>query len=398
MGLCGLCTKRQLDSIPGRSGAAAVPVVGQSVRLSIALSCGHTWSSVLFLSSTLFAHAGPVNSLGSECKDPLGTSGPLDGVKSQFLVLEEHATFDPPGAIYFASWALAFKCSARLYLEFLVRRMGEYEYFLSAKVHRHKLAIAAPDIYENTENNRQDTSNIIETTESSLGIPSPSEISAEVKLLKGKDIISGGLDAFKFIVKKTIDVIAEGDPVFKMTKDLMNWNSTLSQVLQEAKEKEELMTSNEVAMETDKKSHSGLPFDELQEHLKVLEMLLQESEKKVKSVLNSLSGEKLEAIILELEQLKDVFSLADFCEEEEEEKKGDEDFSEGITELFSQLYISCKPDKLAREKNGKRWKPTTGMKGSKAVCTSYSLCSQQQGRRWRGHQMAQILQLENQTK
>ncbi|XP_069857886.1 protein FAM114A2-like [Dipodomys merriami] len=208
----------------------------------------------------------------------------------------------------------------------------------------------------------------------------------------GKDIISGGLDAFKFIVKKTIDVIAEGDPVFKMTKDLMNWNSTLSQVLQEAKEKEELMTSNEVAMETDKKSHSGLPFDELQEHLKVLEMLLQESEKKVKSVLNSLSGEKLEAIILELEQLKDVFSLADFCEEEEEEKKGDEDFSEGITELFSQLYISCKPDKLAREKNGKRWKPTTGMKGSKAVC------SQQQGRRWRGHQMAQILQLENQTK
>ncbi|XP_069851026.1 protein FAM114A2-like [Dipodomys merriami] len=194
----------------------------------------------------------------------------------------------------------------------------------------------------------QDTSNIIETTESSLGIPSPSEISAEVKLLKGKDIISGGLDAFKFIVKKTIDVIAEGDPVFKMTKDLMNWNSTLSQVLREAKEKEELMTSNEVAMETDKKSHSGLPFDELQEHLKVLEMLLQESEKKVKSVLNSLSGEKLEAIILELEQLKDVFSLADFCEEEEEEKKGDEDFSEGITELFSQLYISCKPDKLAR--------------------------------------------------
>ncbi|XP_042558066.1 protein FAM114A2-like [Dipodomys spectabilis] len=194
----------------------------------------------------------------------------------------------------------------------------------------------------------QDTSNIIEMTETSLGIPSPSEISAEVKMLKGKDIISGGLDAFEFIVKKTIDVIAEGDPVFKMTKDLMNWNSTLSQVLQEAKEKEELMTSNEVAMETDKKSHSGLPFDELQEHLKVLEMLLQESEIKVKSVLNSLSGEELEAIILELEQLKDSFSLAEFCEEEEEKKKGDENFSEGITELFSQLYISCKPDKLAR--------------------------------------------------
>lgn len=42
----------------------------------------------------------------------------------------------------------------------------------------------------------------------------------------------------------------------------------------------------------------------------------------VKSILNSLSGEELETLKLELEQLKEAFSLAEFCEEEEEEKKG----------------------------------------------------------------------------
>ena len=42
----------------------------------------------------------------------------------------------------------------------------------------------------------------------------------------------------------------------------------------------------------------------------------------MKSILNSLSGEELQTLKLELEQLKEAFSLAEFCEEEEEEKKG----------------------------------------------------------------------------
>ena len=47
---------------------------------------------------------------------------------------------------------------------------------------------------------------------------------------QGKTMITGGLDALEFIGKKTMDVIAEGDPGFKKTKGLMNRNSTLSQV------------------------------------------------------------------------------------------------------------------------------------------------------------------------
>lgn len=229
----------------------------------------------------------------------------------------------------------------------------------------------------------QGISNVIEKAETSLGIPSPSEISTEVQYATGetnakenenslmtgpfgvfstistavhstgKSVISGGLDALEFIGKKTMDVIAEGDPGFKRTKGLMNRNSTLSQVLREAKEKEEQWTSDEATTDADKKTHYGLLFDEFQglSHLEALEMLSQESEIKVKSVLNSLSGEELETLKLELEQLKEAFSLAEFCEEEEEEEKGDEDFTKEITELFSQLHVSSKPEKLARARN-----------------------------------------------
>ncbi|XP_035415459.1 protein FAM114A2 [Cygnus atratus] len=233
----------------------------------------------------------------------------------------------------------------------------------------------------------QGISNVIEKAETTLGIPSPSEISSETRdatrgsenpddnstdaiadgspfpiagalgvlstistavQSTGKSVISGGLDALEFIGKKTMDVIAEGDPGFKKTKGLMNRNSTLSQVLREAKEKEEQQTATEVTMATEKKAHYGLLFDEFQglSHLEALEMLSRESESKVKLVLSALSGKELDTLKEETEQLKEAFSLAEFFEEEEEEKKGDEEFTKEVTELFSELHISTKPDKL----------------------------------------------------
>ncbi|XP_041337782.1 protein FAM114A2 [Pyrgilauda ruficollis] len=233
----------------------------------------------------------------------------------------------------------------------------------------------------------QGISNVIEKAETTLGIPSPSEISSESKdgargsenpaasnadaaddsssfpiagalevlstistavQSTGKSVISGGLDALEFIGKKTMDVIAEGDPGFKKTKGLINRTSTLSQVLREAKEKEEQQTATEVTMATEKKAHYGLLFDEFQglSHLEALEMLSRESESKVKAVLNALSGEKLDTLKEEMEQLKEAFSLPEFFEEEEEEKKGDEEFTKEVTELFSELHISSTPDKV----------------------------------------------------
>ncbi|KAM3844222.1 protein FAM114A2 isoform 3-T5 [Vipera latastei] len=235
-------------------------------------------------------------------------------------------------------------------------------------------------------------SNVIEKAETSLGIPNPNDLpsnardamkeshnSEEVSDDKketenpsplsgafgmfstissavqstGKTVISGSLDALEYIGKKTMDVIAEGDPGFKKTKGLMNRNSTLSQVLREAKEREQQKTAAEVSMTTEKKAHYGLLFDEFQglSHLEALEMLSRESESKVKSVISTLSGEEFATLKEELEKLKEAFSLAEFDDDEDddEEKREDEDFTNEVGILFSQLCISLKPAKLLQD-------------------------------------------------
>ncbi|XP_068134437.1 protein FAM114A2 [Hyperolius riggenbachi] len=173
----------------------------------------------------------------------------------------------------------------------------------------------------------------------------------------GKTVLSGGLDALEFIGKKTMDVIAEGDPGFKKTKGLMNRNTTLSHVLREAKEREEQRVSGDVTMETERRAHYGLLFDEYQglAHLEALELLSKESEGKVKSILGALSGEELAELKLELESLKEVFSLEEFDDEEEVEK-GEEDFIQELSALFQDLHVSMRPEKLTNaRKSAYRW-------------------------------------------
>ncbi|KAG7484673.1 hypothetical protein MATL_G00052740 [Megalops atlanticus] len=233
-------------------------------------------------------------------------------------------------------------------------------------------------------------SHAIEKAETSLGIPSPTDLSAQIKEEEkedgepegecdsgeaespsalggamgmfsslssvvqstGKTVITGGLDALEFIGKKTMDVLAEGDPGFKKTKGLMNRTSTLSQVLREAKEREEKQTAEEVSSDTEKKAHYGMLFDEYQglSHLEALEILSRESEAKVKSVLTTMSGEELAQLKEELELIKEPFSLVEFDEEEVDEKKDDAgtEFVKELTNALAELHISTNADKLGR--------------------------------------------------
>ncbi|XP_065143468.1 protein FAM114A2 [Paramisgurnus dabryanus] len=235
----------------------------------------------------------------------------------------------------------------------------------------------------------QGLSNVIEKAETSLGIPSPEELSAQVEEEKekggsasseankdeeerssgisgamgmisslsnvvqstGKTVISGGLDALEFIGKKTMDVIAEGDPGFKKTKGLINRNTTLSQVLREAKEREEQQTAENVTSDTERKAHYGMLFDEFQglSHLEALEILSRESDTKVKSVLTTLSGEELSKLREELEEIKEPFSLTEFDDEVEDDTRGDgEEFIKELTDVLQSLHISTSADKLSK--------------------------------------------------
>ncbi|KAG7515519.1 hypothetical protein JOB18_010491 [Solea senegalensis] len=236
----------------------------------------------------------------------------------------------------------------------------------------------------------QGLTQVIEKAETSLGIPSPTDLSAQVEEEEkqqlsptdnggsesdravggamgvfsslssvvqstGKTVISGGLDALEFIGKKTMDVIAEGDPGFKKTKGLMSRNNTLSQVLREAKEQEELQAAEEdESPDSQKKvvAHYGMLFDEFQglSHLEALEILSRESESKVKSVLTTLSGDELRQLRGELDDIKDSFSLVEFDDEDVDEQK-DEDGSEFEKELVTALEglsVSTTVDKLSK--------------------------------------------------
>ncbi|KAM6911755.1 protein FAM114A2 [Lycodopsis pacificus] len=238
----------------------------------------------------------------------------------------------------------------------------------------------------------QGLTQVIEKAETSLGIPSPTELSAQVEeeqnehgesssetdraagegsaavggamgMLSsltsvvqstGKTVLSGGLDALEFIGKKTMDVIAEGDPGFKKTKGLMTRNSTLSQVLREAKEREELQTAEKEFSDSEKKvvAHYGMLFDEFQglSHLEALEILSRESDSKVKSVLTTLSGDELVQLREQLHRIKDSFSLVEFDDEDVDEKKDEDgsEFERELAEALEGLSITATADKLSK--------------------------------------------------
>ncbi|NWI06516.1 F1142 protein, partial [Tichodroma muraria] len=229
----------------------------------------------------------------------------------------------------------------------------------------------------------QGISNVIEKAETTLGIPSPSEMPSESKdTTRGHENpaasnaaaaddgssfpIAGALEVLSTIstaVQSTVSdtslvslisspffcgpVIKQpflllsqkpSPPVFSISWQCHEASAFLFQVLREAKEKEEQQTATEVTMATEKKAHYGLLFDEFQglSHLEALEMLSRESESKVMALSILLSI--LMLLIPESVLLCGFFNLS--C------PLGDEEFTKEVTELFSELHISSTPDKV----------------------------------------------------
>ncbi|XP_055981541.1 protein NOXP20 [Sorex fumeus] len=169
----------------------------------------------------------------------------------------------------------------------------------------------------------------------------------------GKSVLTGGLDALEFIGKKTMNVLAESDPGFKRTKNLMERTVSLSQLLREAKEKEKQRLAQQLPDE--RTVHYGLLFDEYQglSHLEALEILSNESENKVQSFLASLNGEELELLKHDLISIKDIFAAKELEGEENEENQEEpgpeekgEEFASMLTELLFELHVAATPDKL----------------------------------------------------
>ena len=79
-------------------------------------------------------------------------------------------------------------------------------------------------------------------------------------------------------------------------------------------------------------------------HLEALEILSNQSEKKVNTLLTSLSPDIMAALKPHLLEIRTNFEIG----EDEEEDVDEHDFTELLSDIFGKLDIGISPDKLTR--------------------------------------------------
>lgn len=248
-------------------------------------------------------------------------------------------------------------------------------------------------------------SSVIETVETSLGVPDPQEmarkVKAEEKAVKqkreeeerntkvtgddkdaevknganesflssfgvsnltnvvqttGKELVSGGLDALEFIGKKTMGVLAEGDPgLLEKRKTLAGSGPSLSQILKEAKDASETAAAEASGEEPRPVIDLFSEFDKFQgvAHLEALEMLSRDSEAELESRILDLTEDELAAVKPLLRAVEEVFHIDDDADEDGTE--GD-DFKAELDENIKSLNLPFAADKLvATREKAREW-------------------------------------------
>lgn len=248
-------------------------------------------------------------------------------------------------------------------------------------------------------------SSVIETVETSLGVPDPQEmarkVKAEEKAVKqkreeeerntkvtgddkdaevknganesflssfgvsnltnvvqttGKGLVSGGLDALEFIGKKTMGVLAEGDPgLHEKRKTLAGSGPSLSQILKEAKDASETAAAEASGEEPRPVIDLFSEFDKFQgvAHLEALEMLSRDSEAELESRILDLTEDQLAAVKPLLRAVEEVFHIDDDADDDGTE--GD-DFKAELDENIKSLNLPFAADKLvATREKAREW-------------------------------------------
>lgn len=123
-------------------------------------------------------------------------------------------------------------------------------------------------------------------------------------------VVSGGLDTLEGIGKKTINILNETDPNIKNKIRNMNVNNqpNLSDLLKEAKERDENPTENQSAPQTYSfehllDEHKGLVF------LEALEILSNQSKMKIDLLMKPLTGKVLQEMQETLDEVKELCEL-----------------------------------------------------------------------------------------
>ncbi|XP_039295360.1 protein FAM114A2 [Nilaparvata lugens] len=169
----------------------------------------------------------------------------------------------------------------------------------------------------------------------------------------GTKVLSGGLDTLETLGKKTMEVLQDGDPGLRKKRALFFQDDdkpVLSQILREAKETAEKSDKMEEEKQAAKRVHLESLFDDYQGlvHLEALEMLSNQCQLKLQSILLNVTGDELKDLQETLEQVKELCELPD--EEEDDDKDDDVDFKDKLTEAVGQL---CKDVPHSKDIRGK---------------------------------------------
>ncbi|XP_033743306.1 protein FAM114A2-like isoform X2 [Pecten maximus] len=164
-------------------------------------------------------------------------------------------------------------------------------------------------------------------------------------------LVTGSLDVLETIGKKTFDVIKDHDPGLHKTKEVLFQRGdkpNLSQILRDAKEDSAKRMEQEKESDDARKAHFGFMFDEYQglAHLEALEILANQCEKKVQTLLTSMPADTLADIKSDLIMIKQVFERNE--EDDDDEDPEDQDFVKLVTDNLANLSLGTDPGKLNR--------------------------------------------------
>lgn len=165
----------------------------------------------------------------------------------------------------------------------------------------------------------------------------------------GSELVTGGIGALEFIGKKTVDMLSDGDPGLRQTRDaLAGKNKTnLSALLREAKESSSNLTT------TSHKDNSGgrddTTFNDFFEkfqgnaHLDALEMLSNECETKLERILRLQSSDARQETSGLLSGTKDQFVLSENVDDDNDSAH---EFKKDLFAFTKQLKMKVTCSKL----------------------------------------------------
>ncbi|XP_061389223.1 protein FAM114A2-like [Musca vetustissima] len=170
----------------------------------------------------------------------------------------------------------------------------------------------------------------------------------------GSKVLNTGLDTLEGIGKKTMNILQENDPLLKnkiKKLGLEKEKCNLTEILKEAKKETEQLEQSMKELNLEKMK-AQLRFEVLFEnncglvHMEALEILSKESQLKIQTLKESVSGKALEELLETLNEVKELMELEDLDAELETEEYSAEELSDKLKEAIQDTELKIGFDEI----------------------------------------------------